>query len=199
MTSRTPTDHPVHELISRRWSPRAFSDALLEHEQLLSIFEAARWAASSKNEQPWSFVVATRDDAQGFQQLFGCLMPGNQGWAGQAATLVLAVAETRREDGTTNRYAMHDTALAVSNLILQATSMGFHAHQMGGFDREAASAEVGLPDTHDPVSMIAIGRAAGPDTLPEDLRERELQPRTRRPLNEFVYGPAWGEVSGLVR
>jgi len=140
-----------------------------------------------------------RSDMAEFQRLFECLAQGNQGWAGRAAALVLSVAETSAEDGATNRYAMHDTALAVSNLIVQATSMGVHAHQMGGFDREKARADYALPDTHDPVSMIALGYAADPDTLPDDLRARETQPRTRRPLHEFVYGSAWGEVAGLVR
>ena len=199
MTNPTPTDHPVHALISERWSPRAFTETLIRDEDMRSLFEAARWAPSCKNQQPWSFVVATRDDTAAFQRLFECLMPGNQSWAGRAAALVLSVAEVRGGDGATNAYAVHDTALAVCNLLLQATSMGLHAHQMGGFDRDKARGDLHLPDTHDPVAMMALGHVADADTLPDDLRARELEPRTRRPLDEFVYGPTWGASANLVK
>lgn len=199
MTNPTPTDHPVHALISERWSPRAFANTLISNADMQSLFEAARWAPSSRNQQPWSFLVATRDDAEAFGRLFECLIPGNQSWAGRAAALVLSVAEARGEDDATNAYAVHDTALAVSNLILQATSVGLHAHQMGGFDREKARGDLSLPDTHDPVAMLAIGHVADADTLPDDLRVRELEPRTRRPLDEFVYGPTWGKTANLVK
>ncbi|MBT5709829.1 nitroreductase, partial [Candidatus Poribacteria bacterium] len=126
------------------------------------------------------------------------LMPGNQPWAGSVSALALSVAEARGADGSPNKYAVHDTALAVANLIVQATSMDLYTHQMGGFDGTKARAEFGIPETHDPVAMIAIGHVADADTLPEDLRERERQPRVRRPLAEFVYGSAWGLASDLV-
>lgn len=198
MTKPAPTDHPVHTLIRSRWSPRAFGDRPVTAEQVCSLFEAARWAPSSKNEQPWSFLVALREDETEFARFFDCLAPGNKTWAGAASALLLSVAEACDADGAPNKYAVHDTALAVANLILQATSMGLHAHQMGGFDGSKARAAFGIPETHDPVAMIAVGYVADADTLPDDLRERERQPRARKPLDEFVHGSVWGKPSDLV-
>ena len=145
MPNPAPTDHPVHALTKRRWSPRAFTKAPVTVEQMRSLFEAARWAPSSRNEQPWSFLVALREDEGGFARFFGCLMPGNQSWAGAASALLLSVAEARRADGSENRYAVHDTALAVANLVLQATSMDLYTHQIGGFDASKARVEFGVP------------------------------------------------------
>jgi nitroreductase len=198
MPNPAPTYHPVHELIGRRWSPHAFTNAPVTGEQMRSLFEAARWAPSSRNEQPWSFLVALREDEGQFARFFGCLMPGNQLWAGGASALLLSVAEARRADGSGNRYAVHDTALAVANLALQATSMDLYTHHIGGFDASKARVEFGIPETHDPVAMMAIGHFADADTLPEDLRDRERQPRVRKRLGEFVYGGAWGEPADLL-
>lgn len=198
MAEPNSTDHPIHSLISARWSPRAFTSQSVTPDQMRSLFEAARWAPSSRNSQPWSFVVALREDEAAFDRLFNCLRPANQTWAGNASALLLSVAEARDNEGETSKYAVHDTALAVANLILQATSMGLHVHQMGGYDGEKARAEFGIPATHDPVAMMAIGYLADAGTLSDDLREREIQPRVRKGLDEFVHGPTWGEPSSLV-
>ncbi len=198
MSKPTPTDHPVHSLISARWSPRAFTGQTVTSDQMCSLFEAARWAASSYNEQPWSFIAAARQDEEAFRRLHGCLRPANQVWAVNASALLLSVATLCDEDGDPNYYAVHDTAFAVANLTLQATSMGLHAHQMGGYDDDKARAEFGIPETHEPVAMIAVGYIDDPETLPDDLREREVQPRIRRTLDEFVYGTEWGQPSSLV-
>ena len=194
-----PTDYPIHELLSRRWSPRAFAERPVEREKLLSLLEAARWSASSSNMQPWHFVVVSRhEQPEAFQRLLDCLMPGNQIWAQHAPVLMLSVANLEGRRGRENSYALHDVGLAVQNLIVQATALDLHAHQMAGFDKEAARQAFHIPDTHQPVTVTAIGYLGDPKNLTDELRERELAPRERRPLRDYVYGGAWGEPSPLL-
>ena len=193
------TQYPVHELISRRWSPRAFADRLVPDADLRRVLEAARWAPSSANEQPWSFLVATKADPDDYQELFSCLVPGNKLWAGQAPVLMLSVAKlVFEEDGTPNRHAMHDVGLAVENMVLQATAMGLFVHQMAGFEVDKARKLFAIPPRYEPAAMIALGYLGDLGTLPEKLRERELSPRDRKPLTEFVYTGRWGSPSSVV-
>ena len=193
------TQYPVHELISRRWSPRAFADRLVSENDLRRVLEAARWAPSSSNEQPWSFLVATKTYPEDYQRLFSCLVPGNQLWAGQAPVLMLSVARlVFEEDGSPNRHAMHDVGLAVENLIVQASALELFVHQMAGFEVDKARELFQIPPQYEPAAMIAIGYLGDPDTLPEKLRVRELAPRTRKPLTEFVYTGRWGSPSPIV-
>ncbi|TAH37378.1 MAG: nitroreductase [Planctomycetota bacterium] len=188
MERPAPADHPLHELILRRWSPRAFDPRPVEHAKLLQVFEAARWAASSFNEQPWSFVYATRADGEPYQRLFDCLVPGNQKWAGLAPVLCLSVARlTFARTGKRNRHAWHDVGLACANLWLQAIALGLAAHFMAGFDAEKAAAAAGVPEGQEPVAMFVLGYPGDPGTLPEDLREREVAPRVRRPIAQSVF------------
>jgi nitroreductase len=194
------TQYPVHELISRRWSPRAFADRLVPKDDLRRVLEAARWAPSSSNEQPWGFLVATKAHPEDYERLFSCLVPGNQLWAGQAPVLMLSVAKlVFEEDGSPNRHAMHDVGLAVENLILQASVLELFVHQMAGFDVDKARELFQIPTQHEPAAMIALGYLGDPDTLPEKLRAREHAPRTRKSLTEFVYTGRWGSPSPLVR
>ena len=187
-------DHPVNELITKRWSPYGFSDRLVSPDDLKSLFEAARWAASSYNEQPWRYIVATRDDPAEFERILSCLVEANQAWAKSAAVLVLGVASQEfSRNGKPNRVANHDLGLAAGNLCLEATARGLHVHQMAGILPDEARKTFGVPDTFDVFTAIAIGYAADPETLPEDMKERDLAPRTRRPLPEFVFGGKWGE------
>jgi nitroreductase len=186
-------EFPIHELFIRRWSPRAFDERLVGAATLETLFEAARWAPSSNNEQPWRFIVATKEHETGWNRLFDCLMEGNQKWAFRAPVLILSVASMNFEDdGKPNRHAFHDTGLATENLVLQATASGLVAHQMAGFDVEKARADLGIPSGCEPVAMIAIGYPGDPDSLPERLRERELQPRSRRPIGEWTFWGQWG-------
>jgi nitroreductase len=200
MEKPAPTEYAVHDLIRRRWSPRAFSDRAVPPDELRRIFEAARWAPSSANEQPWSFVLATKETRADYDRLFSCLLPGNQLWVGQAPVLMLSVAKlTFDEDQSPNRHALHDVGLAVENLVLQALSRDVFVHQMAGFEVEKARALLNLPAGYEPVAMIALGYLGDPNTLPEALRDRELSPRVRKPLTEFVYGGRWGEPLSVVK
>lgn len=187
------TDYPVHELIRRRWSPRAFASSPVAAETLGSLLEAARWAPSAMNEQPWSFIVARQDQPQEFARLLACLVPGNQSWARQAPVLMIALARRRFDrNDKPNRHAWHDVGLAVGQLTLQATALGLVVHQMGGIDGDKIRESYAVPDSHEPVTGIAIGYPGDPDALPDNLRERELAPRQRKPLAEIVLAGTWG-------
>lgn len=182
-------DCPIHDLLRRRWSPRAFSRRPVPAEALWSVLEAARWAPSSMNEQPWRFVVATQKDSETFSALLDSLMEGNRIWACHAPVLILAVAKTCYEDGTPNRHAWYDVGQAVAHLSVQATALGLFVHQMGGFSPQKARLSLALPEGYEPVTVIALGYGAEPDVLPEYLREREVAPRVRRPAKESLLQP----------
>ena len=184
---------PIHDVFKRRWSPRAFSDQPVEAETLRILFEAARWAPSSNNEQPWRFIVANKDYETDWNRLFACLVEGNRKWAYRAPVLILSVASLNFEDDSTaNRHAFYDTGMAVENLVLQATVLGLAAHQMAGFDVEKARADLKIPSGYEPVAMIAVGHPGDLASLPDRLRERELQPRSRRPISEWTFSGQWG-------
>jgi nitroreductase len=200
MEKSADTQHPIHDLLKRRWSPRAFSDQPVEAEKLRILFEAARWAPSSNNEQPWRFVVANKDNETEWSRLLACLVEGNRKWAYRAPVLILSVASLNFEDDSTpNRHAFHDTGMAVENLMLQATALGLAAHQMAGFDVEKARADLKIPSGYEPVAMIAVGYPGDPAQLSDRLRAREAQPRVRKPLTEFVYSATWEQPSPLLR
>ena len=193
MDQQAQLQFPIHDLLARRWSPRAFDERLVEPQLLQSLLEAARWAPSSNNEQPWRFIVASKQHETDWNRLFECLAEGNRRWAFRAPVLVLSVASLQFEDdGKPNRHAFHDTGLATENLVLQATAQGLVAHQMAGFDVEKARADLRIPAGYEPVAMIAVGYPGDPAILPERLRERELQPRIRRPIGEWAFLGQWG-------
>lgn len=192
------THSPIHDLLKRRWSPRAFAERSVEPDQLRSLFEAARWAPSSNNEQPWRFLVAAKETRADWERLFACLVEGNQKWARRAPVLMLSVAKLTFDDGSVNRHAFHDTGMAVENLIIQATTMGLFVHQMAGFRIDQARKECRIPDGYEPAAMIAIGYPGDPATLPDYLRERELKPRERNSISEFVFSGTWGLPSPVV-
>ena len=193
------TQYPIHELLRRRWSPRAFSDRRVDPAIMRSLLEAARWAPSSYNEQPWSFIVATKDDPVEFGRLLSCLVEGNIQWAQHAPVLMVSVARLSFEDdGKPNRHAFHDVGLAVANLIVQATALGLVVHQMAGILPDRVRQLYGVPEQYEPVAGIALGYPGDPQSLPEGLRKRELAPRERKPLTEFVFSGRWGRTSPLV-
>ena len=195
------TAYPIHDLIARRWSPRAFDERPVEPEKLKSLFEAARWAPSSNNEQPWRFVVTSRQDtAAEHDCLLACLTERNRQWAFRAPILMLSVASLNFEDdGKLNRHAYHDTGMAVGNLLVQATALGLQVHQMAGFDVQKARETSLIPTGFDPVAMIALGYPGDPAVLPDYLREREMKARERQPIGDFVFSIKWGQTSPLVR
>jgi nitroreductase len=194
------TDVPIHDLLARRWSPRAFDERPVEPDKLRSLFEAARWAPSSDNEQPWRFLVATKESTADWDRLFNCLLEGNRKWAHRAPVLILSVASLNFEDsGKPNRHAFHDTGLAAENLVLQATAVGLVAHQMAGFDVAKARTDLKIPPGYEPVAMIAVGHPGDASLLPDYLKQRESAPRERNAIPTFVYSGAWGHPSPLAR
>jgi nitroreductase len=191
-------DYPIHPLLRARWSPRAFADTPVEAAKLRSLLEAARWAASGGNGQPWHFIVATRTEPEQYAKLAACLNPGNAEWATSAPVLMLTVAKMTTSSGRPHRHAFHDVGLAVQNLSIQATALDLYVHQMAGFSVEDARLLYGIPDGYEPVTMLAIGYLGDPETLPEARRQQELSPRSRKALGEFVFEETWGRPAALV-
>ena len=191
-------DHPIHELIARRWSPYGYAERSVTREDLRSLLEAARWAPSSYNEQPWSFIVATKDDAENHARVLSCLVEPNQTWAKAAPVLALSVASLNfTRNGKPNAAAQHDVGLAAAHLTLEATARGLVVHQMIGIVRDRAREVFAIPEGHEALTALAIGYAADASALSDALRGRDTSPRTRKPLAEFVYGSKWGEASAL--
>jgi nitroreductase len=194
------TEYPVHEAIQKRWSPRAFSDKPVSADTLRSLFEAARWAPSSNNEQPWAFIVATKDDKEGFEKQLSTLVEFNQTWAKQAFVIGIAVSHLNfTKNANPNRNAFYDTGAAMSHLTAEATHRELFVHQMGGFDAKKAKALFGIPDDWDPIAAFVIGHFGDPQSLPDVLRERELAPRVRKPISEFVMSGQWGNVASFAK
>jgi nitroreductase len=198
-TKQATPDHPVHVLIASRWSPYAFADRAVLDSDLRSVFEAARWAASSYNEQPWSYIVATKKDPEAFERLLSCLVEGNRAWAQAAPVLALGCTSLNfTRNGQPNAAAVHDLGLASATLTLEATARGLSVHQMIGILPDRAQELYRIPEGVRPLTGLAIGYAGDPTVLPENYRARDLAPRTRKLLAEFVFGDAWGEASGAV-
>lgn len=175
------------EPILHRWSPRAYADKPVPAEDLKRGFEAARWAASSFNEQPWRFIVGRRGDAT-FQKILDALVPGNQAWAKDVPVLILSVARKHfAHSGQINRHSWHDTGAAMANFAVQITALGLHSHSMAGFDHEKAKAAFNIPDDFETVAVTAVGYQGDPDSLPEGPRKSEIAPRQRKDLKEIVF------------
>lgn len=185
--------YPLHDIIGSRWSPRYFSSQPVPKDKIGAMLEAARWAASSRNEQPWRFIVVTADQADLHDRFVGTLMEGNQKWAKDAPVLILGVAKRNWDhNGQPNNYAWYDLGQAVSALALQGIAEGVYIHQMGGFRKDDARAAFAIPEEFEPVVAIAAGYPGVIDEAPEEIRQRELSPRSRKPLNELVHGGDWG-------
>jgi nitroreductase len=181
----------VEELILRRWSPRAFADREVSAADLKLIFEAAGWAASSFNEQPWRFLVGRKDD-ETYRKILGSLIEFNQLWAKSAPVLILSIASTVfTGNGRPNGSAMHDLGASTACLGIQAIALGLHTHSMAGFDKQKAREEFAVPDDFDIGVVTALGYLGDPSTLPDKMQAQELAPRTRKPLTETVL-KGWG-------
>ena len=193
------TDFPIQHALADRWSPYGFEERSVAQADLCSLFEAARWAASSYNEQPWNYLVATRENPTEFNRLLSCLVEANQAWAKTAPVLVVSVVSLRfAENKQDNRAAVHDLGLAAGNLVVEATARGLSVHQMIGILPEQAREIYQIPEHFEAWTAMAIGYRADPAPLPDALRERDLAPRQRKPLNKFVFTGRWGQASPLV-
>ena len=188
------TQFPIHDLLSKRWSPRAFADRPVEAGKIQRLLEAARWASSCFNEQPWVFIVATVDQPTEHRKLLNCLVEGNQVWAKRAPLLMITAAKLHFDhNGQSNRHAFHDVGLAVGNLVVQATTMDLVVHQMAGILPESIRECFSLPSRYEPVTGLAIGYQGDLNILPEEIRKQEQSPRSRKTLQEFVFSKTWGQ------
>ncbi len=193
-------ESPVHPLIANRRSILAFAPTPVESENLASLMEAARCAPSSMNEQPWSFILATKANQSDFERLLGCLVEFNVQWAQHAPVLLLSIASLRFEaTGESNRHAFHDVGQAIANLTFQAIVSGLVVHQIAGFDVEKARREFSIPQDYEPVAVAAIGYPGSQASLPEKLRKRDASARKRKPLTSFVFEGGWGHSAACMR
>lgn len=194
---KAPHVEGVLPVFLHRWSPRAFTDKDVSEKDLVTIFEAVRWAASSFNEQPWRFLVGRKGE-ETYAKIHDVLMAANQAWAKSAPVLVLGAAKTKfSHNGAPNRVALFDLGAASSYLTLQASALGIHSHQMAGFDVDAARKAFGVPEEYIFGSAIALGYQGEPETLPvEQMKQQEVSPRTRKALSEFVWS-GWEKAAKL--
>jgi len=192
MTKQADTKYPVHELIRSRWSPRVFDNRDVDDDALMTLFEAAQWAPSSMNEQPWRFMYF-RKGSDAYARIFECLAAFNQQWVEHAPVLVITVYKKHFKSGKENFHAMHDLGLAVGNMSLQAQSMGLALHQMAGVNWKKVHTEFEIPeDEFHVTTAIAIGYYGGdPNDLPDDLADSETASRERKPMEDIVFNGAW--------
>jgi nitroreductase len=193
------TDYPIQHALADRWSPYGFEDRPVAELDLCSLFEAARWAASSYNEQPWNYILATKENPKEFVQLLSCLVEANQAWAKAAPVLVLGVVSLRfAKNQKDNRAAVHDLGLASGNLVVEATIRGLSVHQMIGILPDKAREVYQIPEHFEAWTAMAIGYNADSAKMPDALKERDMVPRQRRPLRDFVFAGHWKAASPFV-
>ena len=186
----------IQETVANRWSSRAYdASKKVSREQILALLEAARWAPSSYGDQPWRVIVWNKSvDEKSWDEAFSCLMPSNQAWAKDAPVLLLGCANNLlSHNGEKNRFAQYDTGAAIENLCLQATHMGLMVHQMGGFNSDAAREKFNIPADVTPMAMLAVGYEGDASHLSEELKAREIAPRTRKVLGELFFDAGWGK------
>lgn len=186
ITKSPDTIHSIHPLIQKRWSPRAFSEKAISDEALGQLFEAARWAASAFNEQPWQYVYAKRG-TKGFEQLLDCLVVGNQAWAKSAPVLMATMVKRNlSQTGQPNHWATHDLGLANAQLLLQAADLDIYGHMMAGFDKDKLVATLELNNSIQPVCMMALGYLGEAEQLEEPYLSKEVAPRNRKSITSFT-------------
>lgn len=188
------TDNPIHEILAQRWSPCGFAENPVSPKDLKSLFEAARWSASCYNEQPWRYIVASRDNSEEFNKVLSCLVEANQVWAHFAPVLALGIAKkTFSRNGSPNRVALHDLGAASASLTFEAGGRGLMVHQMGGIHPEKAKQLYSIPEDFEVVTALAIGYPGTPSGFPDEYRERDSSRRERRPLRELVFVAKWDQ------
>jgi nitroreductase len=199
-TKKAQTDYPIQQVLAERWSPYGFTNRPVSNADLCSLFEAARWAPSSYNEQPWSYIVVTKDDPEEFARLLSCLVEPNQAWASTVPVLALGIVSLQfSRNHKDNRVATHDLGLASANLVVEATARGLSVHQMAGIHPDKARELYQIPEHTEAWTALAIGYKADPAHLPDAIKERDLAPRQRKPLSQFVFTGKWGNSSPLVQ
>ncbi|MBI3119940.1 MAG: nitroreductase family protein, partial [Candidatus Hydrogenedentes bacterium] len=177
---RAQTDHPINDLLAQRWSPYVYADRAVPEVDLKSLFEAARWAPSSYNEQPWAYIVARKEDTAEFERLLSCLVEANQQWAKHVPVLALGLARLAfQKNNKPNRHAFHDLGLASASLCVEATVRGLVVHQMAGIEPQRAREVFNIPEGWEAVTGIAIGYAGPPETGEEAFRQRDTARRSR--------------------
>jgi nitroreductase len=194
------TTYPILDVLTQRWTLRAFSDQLIEPEKLRRLFEAARWAPSSFNEQPWRFIIATKDQPEEFNRMVSCLMDKNQRWvrSGGAPFLMIALSKkTFTHNGKPNRAHLHDIGLAMGNFVIQATAMDLFVCQLQGIHLQRVIELYHVPDDFEPTMGCAVGYAGEFSRLPEEFHEREMRPRTRADFKDFVFEREFGAPAKL--
>ena len=190
---RAQTDVDIHPYLKNRWSPRAFSDEPVSREALERLFEAARWAPSSGNEQGWRYILGVKGEGEPWQKILNCLDEANQEWCRHAPVLVACVISTLTSKGKPYKHAGHDLGMASFSLTMQALHENIYVHQMGGFSPDKLRDAFSIPAEFDPWVCMAIGYQGNPERLSEKNQERELLPRKRRALSETAFGDTWGE------
>jgi len=188
------TSVPIHELLAKRWSGRAFDpDREISHEQILSLIEAARWAPSCYGDQPWRYIVCNRaSNPVAWEKACACLSEGNRTWAKKAPLLFLAIAGTKlSQNGNANRWGEYDTGAASENLSLQAAAMDLIVHQMGGFDVSLARGSFNIPEHYTPMAIIAVGYQLDESVITDDIRDREYADRKRNEIGDNFYDGMW--------
>jgi nitroreductase len=201
MTRAAATAVDIHPLLAQRWSPRSFDTTGIDDADVTALLEAARWAPSAMNHQPWRFLVG-RSGADGadatYKGIFDTLGGPNQLWAGRAPLLVAALARVHEGDGSEREVGPYELGLAVAQLSVQAHALGLHVHQIGGFDAGALRAQFDVPAAYRPVVVLAVGRRSDDlDDLPAWARERETAPRERLPLHEIAFADSFGTALAL--
>jgi nitroreductase len=199
MSVSAPSAFPINELIASRWSPFAFEDRSVSEDNLRALFEAARWSASAANEQPWSYIVATRDQPEEFARMLSCVEDVNQPWAKFAPVLVLGCTRlTFEHTGLPYATAEHDLGLASANLVFEATARGLGVHQMIHIHRDRAKELYEIPEGVRPLTGLAIGYAGDDGRLPQSYQQEDKARRSRKPIDTFVFGKKWAMTSSLV-
>jgi nitroreductase len=194
------TSVPIHDLLARRWSPRAFdANRPVTRKQLVTVLEAGRWAPSCNGDEPWRYLVWDRTrDPEGWQKAFDCLSDSNKKWVKNVPLLMLSCAGSIfGATGKPNRWTQHDTGAASVSMALQAVALGLIIHQMGGYDAEKARAAFAIPAEYTPMAMIALGYQTEPDVLDEETKAKELRPRARKPVTERFFEGGWGKPVAL--
>ena len=198
MEKEAKTAYPINDLAKNRWSPRAFLAKPVEHHKLISMFEAARWSASGGNEQPWRYILGVNPDAT-WQKIFSTLDPGNQIWNQNVPVLILACGQKISSwDGGISPFFQYDVGQSIAHLSLEAMHQGLHVHQMGGFSADMSRELFDIPESAGVLTVIAVGYIGNPETLPENLKHREVQDRTRKELSEIIFSGKFGETSSIL-
>ncbi|NQV01967.1 MAG: nitroreductase family protein [Bacteroidia bacterium] len=191
-------DYPINDLSRERWSPRAFDKNPVETRLIVSLLEAARWAPSANNEQPWRFIIGMKGDAT-WDNLYSTLVGWNQQWADQAPVLLLVIGKERyNSNDKTNDWYAYDCGQAMAHLTLEATNLGLYSHQMGGFSAERAIELFEIPADFKPLTIVAIGYYGDTEKLPEEMKKREIVPRERKELKELIFSRKFGESSPII-